>query len=129
MPTIKPEDLHIGLYQHGRQGGWDTHPPIGVTITHMPSNLSESCHEDRSQHRNKATAFARLSEKVAAWEADGRIPWMPSSPMHTLVTKKSAAFDKMAEAFDQYFTVDKDRGSSDRLLMKVIAIIRETNKE
>ena len=40
---------------------------------------------------------------------------------------RAKAFDKIAAAYDAYF-VDKDKGASDRLLMSVVAAVREIKR-
>lgn len=123
---INPADYIVSTYRQGRQGGWITQPDTGVTVVHKPSGLSESCSDDRSVHRNRVTAFSRLNEKVAAWKAGGG---QPDGSIGTPLNK-SIAFDKIAEAYDKYFALSGAdcRGSGDRLLMEVIAIIRATKK-
>jgi hypothetical protein len=48
--------------------------------------------------------------------------------LRDLLLGRARAFEKINEYFDHYFLVDRDRGAGDRLLMKVVAIIRETKK-
>jgi peptide chain release factor len=43
-----------------------------VRVTHMPSGLQATASEERSQHRNKALAIARLTRKLDKLEASGR---------------------------------------------------------
>jgi peptide chain release factor len=43
-----------------------------VRVTHVPTGLQASASEERSQHRNRALAFARLQAAIAARDEDAR---------------------------------------------------------
>jgi len=40
-----------------------------VRVTHIPTGLQATASEERSQHRNKKLALARLAQKIAAVES------------------------------------------------------------
>lgn len=61
---LKPEDISISTFSSRQRGGWDTTPDNGVRLTHRPTGISVEESGDRSAHRNKANAFARLEELV-----------------------------------------------------------------
>ena len=60
MIEIKPEDIKVDYYLTKAQYGQLFQTPKGCRITHTPTGvvvLSEKC---RSQHSNRAQAFALL---------------------------------------------------------------------
>lgn len=67
---IDPNDLHIETFCRGRHGGWLPKIDVCVRITHKPTGISaESC-DDRSQHKNKAVAYAELEKKLENFVPD-----------------------------------------------------------
>lgn len=69
-PTIEPKDLRFETLRAGGPGGQHQNTTdSAVRATHMPTGITVVCREERSQHRNKATAIRRLQsilELVAA---------------------------------------------------------------
>ena len=41
-----------------------------VRVTHLPTGIQATATEERSQHRNRALALARLAKKIASAEAE-----------------------------------------------------------
>ncbi len=71
---VNPADVRVDTYRASGAGGQHINKTdSAVRLTHMPSGIVVQCQNDRSQHRNRAEAWAMLKSRLYELELRKRM--------------------------------------------------------